>query len=108
MVADLRHTAQKLEDVANILQNFFDINKRHPEKIRTEDEPKAYPVKDKQHSVKCNLCGKTDKNVCDLERHIKKDHRDHENFECEKCKKIFVINWRLEKHVKMHLETHLK
>ena len=108
VVADLRHIAQKLEDVAKVLQKNVDISRNHHGKVRTNVEPKNYPVEDKPHFVKCNLCTKKYKNVSDLERHIKMDHREHENFECGKCNKIFVTKWRLEKHVKMHSEINLK
>ena len=46
--------------------------------------------------------------VCDLERHIKSVHKEHDKFECGKCEKSIVTKWRLKKHVKMHFKLHLR
>ena len=65
-------------------------------------------VKDKQQFVICNLCTMKYEKVCDLERHIKSVHKEHDKFECGKCEKSFVTKWRLKKHVKMHFKLHLR
>ena len=76
---------------------------------RNEDnESKDNSVKSNQYLVKCNLCTKRFKDVSNLERHIKRDHEDHETFECDFCRKTFVTKWRLDKHVKMHSIINLK
>ena len=55
---------------------------------RNEDnEHKDNSVKSNQYLVKCNLCTKRFKDVSNLERHIRRDHEDHETFECGICRK---------------------
>ena len=54
--------------------------------------------------ISCELCEKVFDKNCDLENHIIKFHDDHQKFECEKCRKIFVTEWRLNKHRKIHDE----
>ena len=49
-------------------------------------------VKSNQSLVKCYLCSDRFKVVSDLERHIKRDHEEHETFECNICRKKFVTN----------------
>ena len=73
----------------------------------TLDEPKSLAIqKSKRKSLSklviCELCGKVFDKNCDLEHHIIKCHEDYQKFECEKCRKIFVTEWRLNKHRRIH------
>ena len=40
--------------------------------------------------------------------HIKTDHDKHQTFECDKCEKHFVIEWRLKKHMHLHTQINIK
>jgi hypothetical protein len=52
--------------------------------------------------LKCKMCDNKFKKFCDLELHIKRKHENHDEFECDQCKKKFVTNWRLRKHMTNH------
>ena len=43
-----------------------------------------------------------------MEIHIKTKHENHQSYNCGKCAKQFVTNWRLKKHAKMHSNPRLK
>ena len=51
---------------------------------------------------KRDLCNNTFPENCDLERNIR-NHHEVETFECEKCDKNFVHEWRLKKHQSLHI-----
>ena len=55
--------------------------------------------------TKCKYCSKTFVRNCELEVHLRSEHKEMEMFECEHCDKTFVLKWRLEKHVSMHKEN---
>ena len=40
--------------------------------------------------------------ISNLEKHIKKEHKEMKPHKCNACKKEFVTKWRLEKHVRIH------
>ena len=69
----------------------------------TLDEPKSLAIQEiKRQSISkrilCELCEQVFDKNCDLENHIIKCHEDYQQFECEKCRKTFVTEWRLNKH----------
>ena len=43
-----------------------------------------------------------------LENHIKVNHENHKVFKCDKCDKCFVLNWRRDKHMKLHTNASVK
>ena len=43
-----------------------------------------------------------------LETHLLNEYDKRKEFKCAQCKKTFVTNWRLKKHVKMHYNANLK
>ena len=52
--------------------------------------------------IKCKSCDYTCSEMINLEKHIKEKHQDDESFNCEKCRKNFVTEWRLNKHMQVH------
>ena len=53
-------------------------------------------------SIKCSYCIQTFQKNYELEYHMKTCHENCNEYECEKCKKKFVLEWRLKKHMKNH------
>ena len=96
------------------MQETADNNcKRSKEKERSSDkcqvcEKSSQSVNNlKKHpngtpGVKCKVCGNSFVKNSDLELHIKKIHQDAEMYECDKCDKKFLLNWRLKKHQDIH------
>ena len=60
------------------------------------------------NSLTCKLCDETFDKYVDLENHIKSCHEKHSVFECEQCKKGFVVKWRLKKHMRLHADINIK
>jgi hypothetical protein len=58
--------------------------------------------------VKCKDCHETFDKSCDLEVHIEVHHKLTRQFECEKCEKKFVLQWRLKKHQQFHITQNTK
>ena len=85
------------EDIIERTNDKDDISKKE-DKL---DEPKSLAIQEINRKI-CELCEKVFDKNCDLENHIIKSHEDHQTFECEKCRKIFVTEWRLNKHRKIH------
>ena len=50
----------------------------------------------------CKICEEIFGQNCKLEVHLKEKHNEIEMFNCEKCKKKFVLKWRLTKHQEIH------
>ena len=46
--------------------------------------------------------------ISELEMHMKEEHEDYPNYECDTCKMKFITKWRLKKHVKMHKFKRIK
>ena len=46
-------------------------------------------------SIKYNMCDESFQNVMNLEKHMKKNDEIHQLFECDQCKKGFVLKWKL-------------
>ena len=40
--------------------------------------------------------------------HIELEHENYKVFQCDKCDKSFVTNWRLQKHIQLHTEQYVK
>ena len=81
------------------------------DKINDEMEMTRKNIKDKEEKershtpMKCNLCGKSYKRFIDLETHIMTNHEKYDVFPCDKCEKVFVVKWRLKKHMQLHSEN---
>ena len=72
---------------------------RNGMKDKTDDKVKLPPAK---LPIICNICENTFRTFSDLENHIKVAHENHRQFQCDMCKKTFVLKWRLEKHMNIH------
>ena len=53
--------------------------------------------------IQCALCDDTFTINSDLEAHMMTQHPETKNHNCDKCGKTFVLKWRLEKHMSIHL-----
>ena len=58
--------------------------------------------------IKCKSCDKVFGKNSDLEFHIKENHDSSEKFECAKCSKIFVLEWRFKKHGDIHSNQNIR
>ena len=67
------------------------------------DEAKSF-AKDRSamEKFKCVECGYRCHNSYDLELHLLRSHVDMEGYRCEFCGRIFMLETRLKKHMKMH------
>ena len=59
-------------------------------------------------SRKCNLCQESFIRASDLEYHIKICHEINPEFKCDQCEKSFFLEWRLKKHINLHMDTNVK
>ena len=71
-----------------------------PKKNVKLDETKCLSIQKKL--LNCKLCDRVFDKHSDLENHIIKIHEKYQKFECGKCRKIFVTEWRLNKHGQIH------
>ena len=72
------------------------LDSRRELKIHQQEyHPRVIICKECDHAFPCSI---------DFEIHMKKVHADKEkeNYQCNKCEKTFVVNWRLAKHLDMH------
>ena len=53
----------------------------------------------------CKMCAKSFNRFVNLLIHIKNSHEKHKVFECGKCGKGFVLEWRLGRHINLHTQT---
>ena len=90
-----------------ITEGFKEKEIKHVQPKENEEDQNA-PMKIPKLSENCYSCNVKFKNICELERHIKTKHEDHQSYKCGKCAKTFVTNWRLQKHIKMHPNPRLK
>ena len=58
--------------------------------------------------LNCELCEKKFNRFCDMEIHLKTEHKKCQEFLCSKCEKTFVTQWRMRKHISIHRETNTK
>ena len=52
----------------------------------------------------CDLCENTFVKNCDLELHMKEVHEIDKNYKCDECDKDFFLEWRRNKHMKIHTD----
>ena len=61
-------------------------------------------IANKKRKMKnCELCEETFNENCDYENHME-EHKVEKKFNCGECGKMFHLEWRLQKHVKIHTE----
>ena len=52
--------------------------------------------------IRCKLCDTAFEENHMLEYHLQNVHNEKKSFKCNDCERTFVLQWRLDKHVKMH------
>ena len=67
-------------------------------------EPTQPPLNSKVQVKKCKECDKTFAKNSDLEVHVVAEHGHEKTFGCETCGKLFVLEWRMKKHLAMQKE----
>ena len=67
-------------------------------------EPTQPPLNSKVQVKNCKECEKTFGKNSDLETHVVAEHGHEKAFGCEICGKLFVLEWRMKKHLVMHDE----
>ena len=50
----------------------------------------------------CDVCSKTFQRNSDFENHMIDKHDVEKSFECDICRKTFLLKWRLKKHKQIH------
>ena len=102
----IRELEKNLQELVNAAENKEDILEPIDiKKTRTKNPDK---VKRSYSLLKCNLCEMKFTRFCDLECHLKANHKKCKEFECDTCRKTFVTNWRLRKHERIHSEKNTK
>ena len=66
-------------------------------KILKKHNLEIHPTK-----IKCQDCDKVFMKNCELEVHIKNQHKKVKEYTCDLCDKTFVLEWRLIKHQENH------
>ena len=105
-VINVKEEINKLDDIVNVGQTRTDNDNIRRRKRHGNNERDK--IRGHSHLVGCNICKETFQIISDLEKHIKREHKDSERFQCVYCKKKFVTNWRLEKHLKIHFKRTIK
>ena len=101
----MEKTKAENADAIKVLESKIDMINHEIESIKSKDKntKKERQRKDKFNTpIKCKLCDKHFERFVDLEKHVKENHDNREEFQCDQCDKKFVIKWRLEKHMTMH------
>ena len=75
--------------------NYTSSSKKSLQKHVNEQHPRR---------IECDSCDQTFGNNHELETHVE-EHKAQKNFKCEVCDKGFYLQWRLQKHKSVHLET---
>ena len=65
---------------------------------------KMEPLNPKTNAKKCNACDTVFSKNSDLEKHVIDEHEQEKNYKCKVCSKQFFLEWRKDKHSKMHEE----
>ena len=107
---DLRDTVKVLQALIKEIQNeggAKDIHKSkmkgiHSKQIKFDSRQSENCRKEPKKKITCDMCKQIFGRNCDLEKHIKTKHENHEKFECDQCNQKFVTSWRLMMHTKGH------
>ena len=106
-ISDLKETVEKQETRIEMLEKLANDKK-------VKDHGGAVNLDTKNHAkrkmvqLNCNKCDIKFSKFCDLELHIKKNHGNYEEQECDQCDKKFVTAWRLRKHRRIHFQKFTK
>ena len=76
--------------------------------LRSKKELKMHNQSKHTQRIKCDECDETFGKNCDLESHIEQSHDSVNKFECDKCGKNFVLQWRLKKHQDIHTNQNIR
>ena len=68
---------------------------------------KLHIVEKHANKICCEMCDESFKRNSDLEEHIFDCHDSMKKFNCDKCDKVFALEWRLQKHQKIHTDHRL-
>ena len=63
---------------------------------------RKHSLQNHPRQIKCKFCDKNFERKSDLESHINLSHGSVKKFQCEHCDKTFVLEWRLNKHKRIH------
>ena len=86
-------------DVENLKQTVINLEARMlgGEKLSTDKIVR-------KNSKSCNICDKILEQNCDYEKHME-EHQIEKKYKCDKCGKMFHLEWRLRKHITIHDEN---
>ena len=52
---------------------------------------------------KCSFCQTSFEHAFEQENYVEETHGEKNKFQCDKCNKTFPLEWRLNKHKRMHI-----
>ena len=81
-------------------ESFVKKCKKCDKSFDSERNLKSHVLENHPQSIKCSSCIQTFNKNHELEYHIKTCHENYNEYECGKCKKKFILEWRLKKHMK--------
>ena len=64
----------------------------------------AKSLQKKELKRTCNQCDDMFSKFTELELHIKEEHANYKEQECDECTMNFVTSWRLKKHKRINLQ----
>lgn len=112
----LENTIKDLKEAVSAKLNEMDKsvinnNKQIKEKVKCVKCKETFETKTqlfkhikKSHleSFECKCCEFSSNKMHELENHLIANHGMSKDFKCNRCDSIFVTEWRLKKHIKMH------
>ena len=95
----------RIESIENWLLKKDEEFKEMTVKLSTTSsrhENVSNPENKNSFEKKCNECGEVLTRNSDFEKHMQEKHDAKKTFECDVCGKMFLLEWRLKKHVDIH------